>query len=104
MPVPAAAGTATSRTSAVASAVERQYPRKRRSLAGVADGRKGWLGADDLDEPAPVALAVQLDEEHPLPLPQREDAVAHRDRLAGRPEQHRHAVGVAVPELLVLLA
>ena len=26
------------------------------------------LGADDLDEPAPVALAVELEEEHALPL------------------------------------
>jgi hypothetical protein len=52
------------------------------AVAGVADAQRyggavalvaavgvagALLGADDLDEPAPVALAVQLDEEHPLP-------------------------------------
>ena len=35
--------------------------------------------ADDLDEPAPVALAVELEEEHALPGAEAELAVAHRD-------------------------
>ena len=68
-----------------------------------AEPRRG-SDADDLDEPAPVALAVELEEQHPLPRAEAELAVAHRDRLAGRAEQHRHAVRVAVAELHVLLA
>src|SRR6185295_10207993 len=55
--------------------------------------------ADDVHEPAPVALAVELEEQHPLPAPQAEDAVAHGDRLARRPHQHRHAVRVTVRRL-----
>src|SRR5205823_3590390 len=55
-----------------------------------------------LNEPAAVALAVELDEEHALPGPEAQLAVAHRNRLTGGPEQHRHAVGVAVPEVHVL--
>ena len=47
---------------------------------------------DHLDEPAPVALAVQLDEEHALPRAELKLALAHRNRLAGGAEQHRHAV------------
>src|SRR5205085_4840371 len=62
------------------------------------------LVTDDLDEPAPVALAVELDEQHPLPRTERELAVAHGDRLAGRSEQHRHAVRVAVADVHVLWA
>src|SRR6266403_3403072 len=60
------------------------------------------LVADDLDEPAPVALAVQLDEEDALPGAELELALAHRHRLAGGAEQHRHAVRVAVALLHVL--
>src|SRR5881409_1445482 len=54
--------------------------------------------------PAPVALAVELEEEHALPGAEAELAVADRDRLAGRAEEHRHAVRVAVPDGHVLLA
>jgi hypothetical protein len=53
---------------------------------------------------APVALAVELEEEDALPTAERQLAVAHGDRLAGRPEEHRHAVRVAVSDLHVLLA
>src|SRR5947207_6214267 len=60
------------------------------------------LVPDDLNEPAPVALAVELEEEHTLPGSEAELAVADRDRLAGRAEQHGHAVRVAVPEVHVL--
>jgi hypothetical protein len=60
------------------------------------------LVADDLDEPAPVARAVELDEEDALPGAEAKFAVPHWDRLAGGPHQHRHAVGVPVPELHVL--
>src|SRR5437773_10054209 len=62
------------------------------------------LVPDDLHDPAPVALAVELEEEHALPGAEAELAVADRDRLAGGPEQHRHAVRVAVAEVHVLLA
>src|SRR5439155_27090348 len=55
-----------------------------------------------LDEPAAVALAVQLDEEHALPGAELELALSHRHRLAGGAEQHRHAVRVAVALLHVL--
>src|SRR4249919_2421089 len=58
--------------------------------------------ADDLDEPAPVARAIELEEEDALPLAEAELAVAHRDRLAGRAEQHRHAMRVPVADLLIL--
>src|SRR5947209_3323538 len=58
--------------------------------------------SDDLDEPAAIALAVQLEEEHALPGAEAELALADRDRLAGAAEQHGHAVGVAVPEVHVL--
>src|SRR4051794_2466733 len=50
------------------------------------------LVPDDLDDPAAVALAVELEEEHALPRPEAQLAVAHGDRLAGRAEQHRHAM------------
>src|SRR5207248_3519006 len=60
------------------------------------------LVPDDLDDPAAVALAVELEEQHPLPGAEAELAVAYRDRLAGRPEQHRHAVSMAVAEVHVL--
>src|SRR5207344_2071195 len=66
--------------------------------------RPSALVADDLDEPAPVALAVELEEEHALPRAEAELPVADRDRLAGRAEEHRHAVRVAVPNGHVLLA
>src|SRR5262245_206704 len=62
------------------------------------------LIADDLDDPAPVALAVELDEEHTLPRAEAELAVANRDRLARRAEQHRHAVRVPVADVHVLRA
>jgi hypothetical protein len=62
------------------------------------------LVADDLDEPAPLARAVELDEEDPLPGAEAELAVAQRQRLTGRPHQERHAVRVAVAELDVLRA
>ena len=51
-----------------------------------------------------VALAVQLEEEHTLPLAEAELPFAHGDRLAGRAEEHGHAVGVAVADLHILLA
>src|SRR5581483_9104433 len=60
------------------------------------------LMPDDLDDPAPVALAIEFEEEDALPGAELELALANRDRLAGRAEQHRHAVGVAVPEVHVL--
>src|SRR5881396_1466608 len=62
------------------------------------------LVPDDLDEPAPVALAVELEEEHALPGAEAELAVADRDRLARRAEEHRHAVRMAVADGHVLLA
>ena len=62
------------------------------------------LHADDLDEPAAIAFAIELEEEHALPLPEAELALADRDRLAGRAEEHGHAVRVAVADLHVLLA
>src|SRR3954471_9549819 len=62
------------------------------------------LRPDDLDDPAAVALAVELEEENPLPGAEAELAVAHRNRLAGGPEQHRHAVRVPVAEVHVLFA
>src|SRR5262249_39712298 len=49
---------------------------------------------DDLDDPAAVPLAVELEEEHALPRAESELAVAHRDRLARGAEQQRHAVRV----------
>src|SRR5262245_42020246 len=60
------------------------------------------LGSDHLHEPATVALAVELDEEHALPRAEAELAVADGDGLAGRSEQHGHAVRVPVPDLHVL--
>src|SRR5213592_4041646 len=64
----------------------------------------GELGSDDLDHPAAVALAVELDEQHALPLTESELAVRDRDRLAGGAEEHRHAVRMALAELHVLVA
>src|SRR6478735_3759742 len=61
------------------------------------------LDADDVHEPAAVALAVELEEQHPLPAPEAEDAVADGNRLARGAHQHRHAVRVAVRRLHVLL-
>src|SRR5205085_4857928 len=72
---------------------------------GAARGREASLlslVSDDLDEPAPVALAVELDEEHPLPRAELQLAVDDRHGLACRTEEHRHAVGVAVAYLHVL--
>jgi hypothetical protein len=43
-----------------------------------------FLRSDDLDDPAAVALAVELEEEHALPGAEAELAVAHGDRLARR--------------------
>src|SRR6187431_719466 len=60
-----------------------------------------WLVADDLDEPAALARAVELDEEDPLPGAEAQIAVTERNRLSGRAHQERHAVGVAVAELHV---
>src|SRR5215203_1888780 len=73
---------------------------------GSSDRESSAIGLvpDDLDEPAPVTLAVELEEEHALPGPQAELALTHGDRLAGGAEQHRHAVRVAVPDVHVLLA
>src|SRR4051794_24547510 len=62
------------------------------------------FGADDLDEPAPVTLAVELDEEHALPRAELQLALADGHRLAGGAEQHRHAVRVPVALLHVLRA
>src|SRR5439155_27307451 len=56
----------------------------------------------DLNEPAPVALAVELDEEHPLPGAEAKLAFAYRHRFACRAKQHRHAVRVSVAEVHVL--
>src|SRR5213083_163012 len=67
-------------------------------------GTAAGLVPDDLHKPASVALAVELDEQHALPGSELELPVAHRDRLAGGPEQHRHAVRVAVAEVHVLRA
>src|SRR5262245_25983999 len=60
------------------------------------------LVADDLDDPAALPGAVELHEEHALPGAEAEFAVADGYRLAGRPEEHRHAVGVTVAKLHVL--
>src|SRR5687767_7636755 len=60
------------------------------------------LGSDDLDDPATLSLAIELQEEDALPRAERELALAHRDRLAGGAQEHRHAVRVAVSELHVL--
>jgi hypothetical protein len=64
--------------------------------------RRLLLVADDLDEPAAVARAIELDEEDPLPGAEAKLAVAHGDRLAGGAEQHGHAMRMAVAELHVL--
>ena len=71
-----------------------------RDHAGLAPA--DWLDADDLDGPAPIALAIELEEEHALPLPELELATPHRNRLSGRAQEHRHTVGVAVRGLNVL--
>src|SRR5206468_3066646 len=68
--------------------------------AGAAGGGAG-LGPDDLDDPAPVALPVQLEKQDALPGSEAELAVADRDRLTGCAEQHRHAVRVPVAEVHV---
>src|ERR1043165_858931 len=60
------------------------------------------LSPDDLDAPAPVGLAVELDEEHALPGSELQLAVTHGHRLASGAEQHGHAVRVAVPLIHVL--
>src|SRR5919198_2478892 len=60
------------------------------------------LVSDDLDQPAPVAFAIELDEEHALPGAEAELAVADRDGFTCRSEQHRHAVGVTVTDRHVL--
>src|SRR5262249_48643643 len=65
-------------------------------------GASCLLVADDLDEPAPVALPVQLDEEDTLPRSELQFAFTDGDRLACGAEQHRHAVRVAVPLFHVL--
>jgi hypothetical protein len=41
------------------------------------------LRADHLDDPAALAFAVELEEEHTLPGAEAELAVSHRDRLTG---------------------
>src|SRR4051794_13485792 len=58
----------------------------------------------DLYEPAPVALAVELEEEPPLPRAEAESAVANGPRFARRAKQHRHAVRVPIAEVHVLRA
>src|SRR5437773_6029042 len=70
-------------------------------MVGVASDASG---PDDLDDPTAIPLAVELEEHHALPGAEAELAVAHRDRLARRPEQHRHAVRVPVAEVHVLRA
>src|SRR5919201_3616276 len=62
------------------------------------------LVSDDLDQPATVAFAIELDEEHALPGAKAQLAVADRHRLACRSEQHRHAVRVTVTDGHVLRA
>ena len=47
-----------------------------------AGGRHVPLVADDLDDPAAVAFAIELEEEHPLPGAEAELAVTDRNRLA----------------------
>src|SRR5207302_9720422 len=64
--------------------------------------RRRVLATDDLDEPAPFALAVELDEEDALPRPELELAVPHGHGLAGGAEEHRHAVRVAIALIHVL--
>src|SRR5215204_2404199 len=86
-----------------AGAARRDFPPKR----GWRRPRFIWsraLVADDLDDPAALAGAVELHEEDALPGPEAELAVTDRNRLARRPEQHRHAVRVAIRELDVLRA
>src|SRR5262245_39425164 len=56
----------------------------------------------NLNDPAAVALPVELEEEHALPGAELELAVPDRDRLACSAEQHRHAVRMAVPLIHVL--
>src|SRR5215213_9209571 len=76
-----------------------------RAVSGEPTRRGGRaLRADDLDDPAARARAVELDEEDALPRAEAEVALADGDRLAGRAEQHRHAVRVPVGRLHVLLA
>src|SRR5919201_2107236 len=60
------------------------------------------LVPDDLDEPAAIARAIELDEQDALPGAEAELAVPHGNRLPGRSEKHRHAVRVAVAEFHVL--
>src|ERR1051325_1266691 len=84
---------------------EARSPSKRRGHSGsYGTTRIRELRADDLDDPAPVSLAVELEEHHALPGPEAELAVPHRNRFARGPEQHRHAVRVSVPEVHVLRA
>ena len=75
--------------------VQRRRPRHRPRLLGLRVRRVGWFGArarvdplapDDLDQPAAVALAVELEEEHTLPGAEAELAVPNRYRLAGAAE------------------
>src|SRR5213592_3033219 len=68
-------------------------------MVGVASDASG---PDDLDDPTAIPLAVELEEHHALPGAEAELAVAHRDRLARGPEQHRHAVRMPVAEVHVL--
>ena len=88
------------------SVAPRLDPVSSRSIVpGIAANESGaCLVPDDLDDPAPVALAVELEEEHALPGAEAELAVAHRDRLARGAEEHRHAVRVPVADLHVLRA
>src|ERR671930_501742 len=87
--------------------------KRRSSRARSASNRRGHSGSyattrisasgpDDLDDPAAIPLAVELEEHHALPGPEAELAVPHRNGLAGGAEQHRHAVRVPVPEVHVL--
>src|SRR5919197_1738206 len=76
---------------------------KRRGQSGsYGTTRISELGPDDLNDPAAVSLAVELEEHHALPGPEAELAVPHRNGLAGGPAQHRPAVRVPVPEVHVL--
>src|SRR5260221_4196076 len=94
-PASASANSRPKRCAAWPSAASSRRSRRPRSRA---------LRPYDLADPAARARAVELDEEHALPGAEAQLAVADRDRLARRAEDHRHAVGVAVRLLFVFLA
>src|SRR3954469_1620679 len=75
--------------------------RRRRARSG-RRRRRPRLVAYDLNQPAAIALAIELDEEHALPGSEAELAVTHGHGLAGGAEQHRHTVRMPVPDRHVL--